>query len=320
MLYGKRIIAALIFLCALVAFLIGASYLFVPKNNTAASGMEETSANGILGEQDSTIDVVIIGDSESHSAISPMQIWQEKGYTSYVCGSSAQTLDYSFTMLKRAFRKQKPKIVILETNAIYREMTADHAALTKLGDFLSVFRYHNRWKALNRNDLKGRIEYTWTDDYKGYIYSKEVNACKQENYMKPTETVAHIPDLNLRYVRKIKDYCEMNGAKLVFLSTPSPVNWHYERHNGIAALAKELNSEYIDLNMMNDEIRIDWTKDTRDKGDHLNIYGAKKVTHYLGDYLSRTNTMDDHRKDTKYEKWNEALIKYELAVPESGSQ
>ncbi|MCI1305088.1 MAG: hypothetical protein LKG40_02540 [Lachnospiraceae bacterium] len=317
--YAKRIIAFLVFVCGLIVLLLAASFLFMPKNNMKEFGMEEVSANGILGEKENTVDVLVVGDSESYSAVTPMQIWKEQGYTAYVCGSSGQTLDYSMTMIRRAFEKQKPKLVFLETDAIYRKVSKSGALLTKLGNYLSVFRYHNRWKSLSWNDLKGHAEFTWTDDYKGYTYSSAVAPCKNKEYMIPSDSAEGIPELNRLYVREIRNYCEENGAKLVFLSTPSPVNWNYERHNGIAALAGELSCDYIDLNLQNEQLQIDWSKDTRDKGDHLNHNGAVKATHYLADYLNQTNLLTDHREDSEYEKWNEAFKRYEAAVSPAGS-
>ena len=314
MLYVKRIIGFVSFLCGLVILLIGTSYVFMPKNNMSEFGMEEVSANGILGEKENTIDVLVIGDSESYSAITPMQLWKATGYTAYVCGTSGQTLDYSMTMVRRAFQKQTPQIVILETNAIYREVSKSNAMIIKLENIFSIFRYHNRWKTLGWDDIKGSAEYTWTDDYKGYVYNAAVAASKKTDYMKATETTAEIPALNLQYVREIKNFCKDNGAKLLLLSTPSTVNWNYERHNGIQALAEELECEYIDLNLMNDQIQIDWAKDTRDKGDHLNHAGAVKVTKFLSGYLTKTGLLKDHREDSEYAKWNEALKRYEAAV------
>ena len=44
--------------------------------------------------------------------------------------------------------------------------------------------------------------------------------------------------------------------------------------------------KYNDLNLIYKDLGIDFEKDTADGGDHLNIYGAKKVSKYLGDYLN----------------------------------
>ena len=43
----------------------------------------------------------------------------------------------------------------------------------------------------------------------------------------------------------------------------------------------------IDFNMLLDDIDFDWINDTRDGGNHLNDFGAQKVTRYLGEYLKK---------------------------------
>lgn len=314
MIYAKRIVRCLVFITGLIGLLTASSFVFQPKNNMSEFGMEEVSANGILGEKEHSIDVLVLGDSESYSSIIPLQIWKDTGYTSYVCGSPAQSLDYSQVLLHRTFEKQSPKIVILETNAIYRPVSDSSAAIAKLADHFSVFQYHDRWKSLGWHDFTGKSKFTWTDDYKGYRYNARVLASTKKDHMVKTETKAEIPELNIKYIEEIKEFCDENGAKLVFLSTPSTVNWNYERHNGIQNLADEIGCEYIDLNLMNEQLKINWEEDTRDKGDHLNHFGAAKVTRFISNYLTETGLLTDHRPDADYAKWNDSLSRYESVV------
>ena len=314
MIYAKRILAFFLFAVFLIAILLAASFVFMPKNNMSEFGMEEAQANGILGEKENTIDVLVLGDSESYSAITPMQIWKDAGYTAYVCGTSAQALNYTSVLLRRAFEKQQPKVVILETNAIYRKISSNQAVGTELANYFSVFQYHNRWKSLGLHDFTGKAKFTWTDDYKGYRYRTKVDPARQKEYMKPTDKAAGIPNLNIQYVREMKQFCDENGSRLVLVSTPSTVNWNFQRHNGIQKLANDIGCEYMDLNLMNDRIQIDWSKDTRDKGDHLNHFGAVKVSRFLSEYLKGTGLLTDHREDPAYAKWNDSLKKYETAV------
>ena len=77
--------------------------------------------------------------------------------------------------------------------------------------------------------------------------------------------------------------------------------------------SREKKVKYIDLNVGN-ELKIDWSKDTCDKGDHLNYSGAMKVTEYLGEYLSGNYELPDHRKDKAYDAWGQALKAYSSAV------
>lgn len=312
--YIKRILCMIVFAAGLIGILTASSFVFTPKNNMAEFGMEEVSANGILGEKEDSIDILVLGDSEAYSSISPMQIWKDTGFTSYVCATAGQPLDYTVVMMHRAFEKQSPKTVILETDAIYRKISAKNAVISRLSSYFSIFRYHDRWKRLGWNDFKGTSDYTWTDDCKGYKYNPKIEASTKTDYMKPTDAFAKIPDLNIRYVKEIKAFCEANGAELILLSTPSTVNWNYPRHNGIEALARDLGCEYIDMNLMNDKVGIDWSKDTRDKGDHLNHAGAVKVSAFLSEYLKQKNQYTDHRQDDAYATWQRALKNYETMV------
>lgn len=313
MIYIRRFFTGIVFIAGLICLLLIASSVFEPKNNMENFGMEEVTANGILGEKDNSIDVLVLGDSEAYSSIIPLQLWQDTGYTMYVCGSSAQTLGYTDTLLKRCFNNQSPKIVILETNAIYRKQSALNIFASRICEKFSIFKYHNRWKSLSFNDFYKEVEYTWTDENKGYRLSKTIAAASDTDYMNLTDKEAVIPSANLFCIQTMKDFCDANGAKLVFVSTPSTKNWNMERHNGIAALALKLGCEYIDLNLMNDEISIDWSTDTRDKGDHLNYFGAKKVTAYLSEYLMKTELLTDKTHLPEYKSWNEALERFKKA-------
>ena len=134
----KRVLALVGFLAGLLGILVGLSALFVPKNNMSEFGMEEVTANGILGERENSIDVLVLGDSEAYSSITPMDLWRDKGYTAYVCGTSSQTLDYTLELFIRALENQKPKVVILETDAIYREEIAAAGLGASINQYFAV--------------------------------------------------------------------------------------------------------------------------------------------------------------------------------------
>lgn len=313
MAYFRRVMAWLLFFAGLIALFFIISRIFIPKDNTEEAGMEYVRANGILAEPPDSIDILVMGDSESYNSYSPLLMWKETGYTSFTCGTDAQKLTYTKTLLERALEKQKPKVVILETLAIYRPIKLDNVVLEELSSTFPVFRYHDRWKSLSPADFTQPVTATQTHPYKGHAHITKVVPCDNKEYMHPTDKAASIALVNQYYVKAIKELCDRHGAQLLLVSTPSPVNWSYERHNGIQTFADELGCDYVDLNL--ESLGIDWTKDTFDKGDHLNHFGSVKVTSFLADYLRDRGGLTDHRTDPAYSGWDQALKDYEARIP-----
>lgn len=306
--------------CALIAVLVAAlllvslSKLFYPKNNQQAFGMTNEAANGILGEREQSIDVLFIGDSEAFSAFSPLQMWDEYGFTSYVCATSAQKLPYSNTLLHRATQNQSPRVVVFETHSIYTDFSLNNAALRTIQDIFPVFEFHDRWKTLTLIDLKSNISATYSDDMKGFYLNKNIKAADATSYMSPSNKAKEIPLINQAYLRQMIDYCRSIGAEPLLVSVPRTVCWNTAKHNGMAALAKELGVEYLDLNTGPTKVSIDWATETRDAGDHLNLAGAQKVSAYIGEYLSKSYKLPDHRNDAAFSSWNESLERYRQQV------
>ena len=60
-----------------------------------------------------------------------------------------------------------------------------------------------------------------------------------------------------------------------------------------------------------DEIGIDFTTDTFDYGQHLNVQGAEKLSKYLGRVLDNRYNLDDHRSDDLLAKeWETVTRRY----------
>ena len=112
-----------------------------------------------------------------------------------------------------------------------------------------------------------------------------------------------------KYIQKILEICNQNEIKLVLLKIPEPTYWSVEKSASVYKYAEEIHVQYIDLNY-DENINIDWDKDTQDEGNHLNIYGAEKVGKYIASYLKNNYNLDDHRNDEKYQKWNDELENY----------
>ena len=125
-----------------------------------------------------------------------------------------------------------------------------------------------------------------------------------------------MPLISQWYLRAFDRFCEERGVALILVSTPSTTNWDYYYHNGVTIMAEALDIPYIDMNLMSQEIPIDWQTDNYDGGDHLNYYGATKVTSYMGEYLHNTGLFTDKRGDAAFQQWDLALADFNSRILE----
>lgn len=306
----KNYLKPIIFSIILIVFIIILGKLFAPKNNSITSGMMDIKANGILGEKENTLDVIFIGDSLTYSSFIPLLMYKENGFTSYVCGTHAQRMFDSYKFLEKSIEKQKPKIVVLETNALFRKYSLKKDIISKLEKTFPFFEYHNRWKNLSINDFKSSKDYKYTDPMKGYMLKRSVKSVSSKDYMKHNNKSTYIPEGNYKYLEMMRKKCEKNNIKFVLVSATSQVNYNYSKYQTLKKYAEENKIDYIDLNIDN-TIDIDWQTDTSDKGDHLNFQGAKKESIYLGKYLKEKYNLPDHRNDINYSEWTRNILEYE---------
>ena len=93
----------------------------VAKNiNGSVSGRSRVFAS-VSAEKEHTIDLLVAGDSESYTSVSPMDLWDKTGIAAYDCGQPGQRIQETYYVLKTAFRTQSPKMVLLETNTMFRD-------------------------------------------------------------------------------------------------------------------------------------------------------------------------------------------------------
>lgn len=304
----KRVILFLLVFAVLLWACSAGIQIIVRNVSGSVSGRSRVFAS-VSAEKKNTIDVLVAGDSESYTSVSPMDLWDRAGIAAYDCGQPGQRIQETYYILKTAFRTQSPKLVLFETNTMFRDpgfLKNVQLSLTEpLAYHFPVIKYHNAWKALF--DGPGGPK----KSYKGFeIRDKVVSYEGDEEYMKETKDKAQIPEVVRIYMEKIKRLCEKNGADLLLVSAPSPKNYNYKKHNSLEEYARENDLPYVDLNMKFRDIGIDWKQDSYDRGDHLNISGARKVTAYMGQYLSDNYDLPDRRNDDGWREWDDLAREY----------
>lgn len=318
----------------LLFFVIFFSKIFIPKWIDEEDNRMSFIIKGFYKEPKDSIDVLFTGNSDVYRGVSPMVLYQKYGITSYNFVSSGQRMWIGLAMLEEALRYQSPKVVFFNVDEVYYtsnlswahhkaydnmrlglpklkallDSSYDRPFIEKLGHIFPVFVYHDRYKELSWSDFKYAF-YDYTDVTKGMDLVVGADPyVSDQDYMEKTDEIREIPDLNIEYLNKMKKLCDEAGTKLVLFEVPSPDSWGYDEHNAVAKYALENGLEFLDLNLFLEDIGIDWNLDTFDKGDHLNIYGAEKVSLFLADYLHENFDLENHKNDN-WDKQYDLYIK-----------
>lgn len=296
-------------------------------------GDSTTIVDGFYAEKKNDIDVVVVGSSNSFCTVNPLVLYEEYGIAAYDFGSSSQPMNISELYIKEALKRQKPKVIALEINMMVGDsihngseaglrwgytnipLSVDklkciYQSVGKLdAEYFSyvfpIFRYHNRWKELSKTDYtyfgKDKTNYT-----KGYLETQSVAeyAINMSDYDYEGET--WIGEDNIVCLDEIVQLCQKNNVELLLFKSPKE-NWHKYETNAIRALADERGLSFIDYNELydNGELELDVAADFRDS-DHLNDFGAKKVTMHFGDYLTANYELTDRRADSALNSWDRA--------------
>ena len=289
-------------------------------------------AYSFLFEPENTIQIAGIGNSNLYSAFVPMTLYENTGYTSTIISSPHQSTQLSEVFLEEVLETQSPKLVIIEADMLYDGQTSYKSSektnslqqkisgVTQLlsSDFLqnkvqsvfSVFLFHDRWKSFNIKSYvkNAQEEASYETIDHGYNFNNSVKPAQVNEDMKPTDLVQQIDYYEKAFFREIVSLCKSNGIEVVLVSVPTTHSWSYYKHNGAAQLAEENGVEYIDCNLLYDEIGFDITKDFRDGGSHCNYSGAVKVSNYLSNYIKEkySDILTDTRNDAAFEYWRES--------------
>ncbi len=250
-------------------------------------------------EPEETVDVLVMGDSESYTSVSPLQLYLDYGWSVYDAGQPQQKVEAAYVLLSQLLKRQSPKAVLLETNQffLYEGVVAElRDTLAEEANRLPLFAYHSAWKTLIDPPLPVqhpiRRGFTVRTDILTSGYSPD--------YMHVGQTVETIHPMTAWYIRRIKALCDREGTALIFYTSVSPAFFNLARRDAVAALAAELDVWYVDMNSIPEELGINWETDMLDAGDHVNFYGAQRITRYLGEMLDAGLDIPDHRGDPAY--------------------
>lgn len=315
----KKFIRNGIILTLLVALIVGlTNRILMPKYYYDNTWPTTSTYVDFYEMKKDTVDILFFGSSHGVSSFSPQKLYDDFSIKSYNLSSEQQNLLVSYYWLKEALKYQSPKAVVLDSYILYsykpdEALNSSEATTRKAFDFMrwsknkidaindvaaldekqskasyyfTNIRFHTRWKSLNEDDFTFFI----MENHGGLKgFSALSGYCMNEKYTPfkagTADEKASMHPIMKEYLDRIVQLCKSEGITLILTKTPSTAA-NIGKYNTLMEYAAEKDILYIDYNeeSVYQATGFDFPRDAHDNG-HLNIWGAEKVTEYIGDYL-----------------------------------
>lgn len=300
------------------------------------AGHRQKLIQGLYDSTQKTVDVVYVGSSHMNGAISPDVIWDKYGITGENYATGGQPIEVSYYLIKEILKTNPHPVVVLDVYYLglksqygsesycryvldnmkfsYNKLDAIFHCVTPqkwLTFIFPFFEYHSRWSEIDKKD------FTYDSDKSSYYahgFSSGTEKYGKESKAAFTaEGTAEIPEASLKYLNKIISLSKEKNFTLVFVNMPHDYSstenldtWVEEpakMFNTVQKIADENGIDFINFCTLLDEVDFDFKTDMKNSG-HVNIYGAHKLSEYMGKYLSQTLKLTDHRGDSSYAQWD----------------
>ncbi len=321
----KRILSCLAAVCLTAGLLGGLTWLTQKKDSYAK--------NAEFFKQDADYDVFFVGSSRMMNGVFPMELWEDHGIVSYNWGQAGHPPPAYYWVMRLALDYRQPKLMVIDcygmhfdakTTGVFGLMhismdsfplsrTKIRAVLDMMddpsmteesseGERRSAFNllwtfpvFHSRWNQLTAEDFAPKMSMT-----RGAIANGGI--CGGDFVRDESEMGRVFDTAGVEYLKKAIEECQSRGIEVLMTFIPLFADAEQQAAAEYAGqIAAEYGVDYInffDLDLVN--YRVDFA----DSAGHLNTAGARKITAYLGDYITEKYAIPDRRGEEAYAFWD----------------
>ncbi len=322
------------------AFLVGLGILCICLNHILIRKTNAAKYRTFF-EQAEDLDVLFFGTSHAMDSIFPMELWNDYGIASFNLAESSNSLATTYWIIRNALNHANPKMVVVDISKMesnrkiarvsYQSVSLGRFPLSadKVRAMYDLFNdkeakdetgvscyerrwellcpflaYHSRWTELSKSDFKR----TGSSLQKGANYI--INVAKPvEHQMISEDQVLGEDTVGQDYLRRIIELCQSRDIDILLTYVPFPASEKKQVSGNTArVIAEEYGIDYIDFVRLDNVV--DYTTDLFDSTSHLNPSGARKVTRYLGEYITTHYDVPDRREDERYQQWDKDYDTY----------
>ncbi|MCD7761928.1 MAG: hypothetical protein LUI14_01790 [Lachnospiraceae bacterium] len=279
-------------------------------------------------QEEESIDVLLLGSSHAGMNLDAAWLWDSYGISAYALWGSAQPFWNSYYFLKEALKSQQPEVVVLDVEAAsytfeYSDNATQAVNITGLRFSMDRLRavtvsapqerwvelffglpvFHSRYTELTENDFS---YFVWSDGLKenkgsGYRYGTTDSVGLSD--VSGITDVLELYEKEELWLRKIIELCLQEEIPIVLCKTPVADREYYQPYwNAVQEIADEYGIDFYNFALYDEETGFD-SSDFYLDDSHLNTSGARKISEYLGQLLTDTYELADHRGDSAYESW-----------------
>lgn len=278
---------------------------------------------------DNSVDVMFFGNSHAHCTVDLGYLWEQYGIKGYTLSAGSQAIDCTYYFVKEAIERKHPKVLAVEVYGTTFE-SMQHSETDVYGnafgmrvsnnyiDMIQMFQNnmqkdrkwgmehkfvfpvtHARYKKLQADDFVDTMPYLM-----GYRGSYERVSFDKPQIDSSIGTTDLYEDSEC-YLRKIIEVAKENNVELFLWASPYVVTEEYKaKFNKIAKIADNEGIPFVDYNDLYEELGLDFSKDYRDT-DHVNNYGALKVTEHLAKTLNSLYNLPNHKGEPDCQLWED---------------
>lgn len=298
------------------------NFLSVPR------GKDVVGIYGFQKEPEDSIDVALIGPSETYTSFYSPLAYEKFGFTSYALAVGGMRGSCYPSAIRQMELKQDPQVYVLELYGFIYKDQKDEPSIRawidslpdsknrdetirevvdpeKQPDYEKKYKkYHGNW--VNRGDCLNAFVDKARIDRQGYSITK--NFATETSVFQPDgQTMNYaISDEGMKYLEETLACLKENRIQnVLFVRTPEQIQYREQKESVDEALTmiREAGYDYLDMYAQQDEIGIDPNTDFYNPF-HCNIYGAEKVTSYLGQYLTDHYDLSREHREEVAEEWN----------------
>ena len=175
--------------------------------------------------------------------------------------------------------------------------------------------FHGSWKSFG-DQVKKADNYrkaTLTDNpdlTMGFLFVREWQKIQLGDFSSVTDA-SPLSETGEQSLLSFIGYLREKNLKALFVVAPYRET-EEERmgYNSVKSIVEENGFDFLNANDFVQEMGLSQDADFYND-NHLNVFGAKKYTSFLGEYLREKYSLADHRSDPDYSSWDEGFKRWE---------